>query len=566
MKHRIRKHQFVWNISMARFRKNALRSNSLVHKESLKHHFQDYCASTSIHGVKYLGDPSRPSSERIWWVTMLACCMIGNGYLISKVWIKWHDSPVIVSFAETAMPIWEVPFPAITFCSEIKSRVDVFNFTDAILKYQNGSIAQSDEEMKRMGDLTLLCDKHVLVENGQKVTDNSTLEFLDEMIPEVDDTTIVCQFADSTPTNCSEYFSRIFTDEGVCYSFNMLAAPELFRGYGNPMFLDHGLASSWSLEAGYDRDAPLQTTYPRRVISAGASTSFNLVVKYRVRDTDFHCRGPVQGFKILLHNPGEFPLVTERHLRIPLSQEIIAMVQPKVMTTSDGLRPYSPQIRQCFFPSERYLAHFRIYTQRNCEVECLTNFTLARCGCVNLYMPRNETTPLCGAGSKQCMVDAENELKLVEIEAARNADVNSKCNCLQACQSINFDAETSQADYDTIKTLLSYGDNLTELAGHEGARVRIFFKDMQFSTSRRSELFGLVDFLANCGGLLGLFCGISILSFCEIVYYITLRFWANLHLIKKKHESMDIDDGVDNTITVYPQPQPQSIIEELKEC
>ncbi|CAB0007434.1 unnamed protein product [Nesidiocoris tenuis] len=233
MKHRIRKHQFVWNISMARFRK------------------------------------------KIWWVTMLACCMIGNGYLISKVWIKWHDSPVIVSFAETAMPIWEVPFPAITFCSEIKSRVDVFNFTDAILKYQNGSIAQSDEE--------------------------------------------------------------------------------------NPMFLDHGLASSWSLEAGYDRDAPLQTTYPRRVISAGASTSFNLVVKYRVRDTDFHCRGPVQGqlrrpaWSFLRHQ--HFELLRNRVLH---NAPILGQPSPhQEKTRIHGYRRWSGQHYHCLPPAAAPVDHRR---------------------------------------------------------------------------------------------------------------------------------------------------------------------------------------------------------------
>lgn len=51
----------------------------------------------------------------------------------------------------------------------------------------------------------------------------------------------------------------------------------------------------------------------------------------------------------------------------------------------------------------------------------------------------------------------------------------------------------------------------------------IFFKEAQFITSRRSELYGQTDFLANCGGLLGLFMGFSILSVAEILYFLTLR-------------------------------------------
>lgn len=37
------------------------------------------------------------------------------------------------------------------------------------------------------------------------------------------------------------------------------------------------------------------------------------------------------------------------------------------------------------------------------------------------------------------------------------------------------------------------------------ARLSIYFKEHQFITSKRSELYGLTDFLGACGGLLGLF-------------------------------------------------------------
>lgn len=38
-----------------------------------------------------------------------------------------------------------------------------------------------------------------------------------------------------------------------------------------------------------------------------------------------------------------------------------------------------------------------------------------------------------------------------------------------------------------------------------------------------SKLYGTVDFLANCGGLLGLFVGVSVLSIVEVFYYFILR-------------------------------------------
>lgn len=64
-------------------------------------------------------------------------------------------------------------------------------------------------------------------------------------------------------------------------------------------------------------------------------------------------------------------------------------------------------------------------------------------------------------------------------------------------------------------------------------RMSISFKDNQFFASHRRELYGRTDFLANCGGLLGLFMGFSLLSIVEVVYYCTLRLACNLYRRRK---------------------------------
>lgn len=51
----------------------------------------------------------------------------------------------------------------------------------------------------------------------------------------------------------------------------------------------------------------------------------------------------------------------------------------------------------------------------------------------------------------------------------------------------------------------------------------LFFKEDQFIALKRAELFGITDFIANCGGLLGLFMGVSLLSIVEIIYFCTIR-------------------------------------------
>lgn len=53
--------------------------------------------------------------------------------------------------------------------------------------------------------------------------------------------------------------------------------------------------------------------------------------------------------------------------------------------------------------------------------------------------------------------------------------------------------------------------------------TQIFFKENYLIALIRSETVTPSDFLANCGGLLGLFMGISVLSIVELFYYFTLR-------------------------------------------
>lgn len=124
-------------------------------------------------------------------------------------------------------------------------------------------------------------------------------------------------------------------------------------------------------------------------------------------------------------------------------------------------------------------------------------------------MPRDNFTRICTQSEISCYDNAEDSLMLSELSEslASGSGVNklgkTKCNCLPSCTSINYDAELSQADFEFVKVFNSYGADLNEFPGAILARLTIFFKEAQFITSRRSELYGLTDFMANCGGLLG---------------------------------------------------------------
>ena len=65
---------------------------------------------------------------RICKTIIFALCFCLNIYLIHHLWDKWINSPVLVMFAQTAVPVWNVPFPAVTICSEVKSKSFDFSY------------------------------------------------------------------------------------------------------------------------------------------------------------------------------------------------------------------------------------------------------------------------------------------------------------------------------------------------------------------------------------------------------------------------------------------------------
>lgn len=69
------------------------------------------------------------------------------------------------------------------------------------------------------------------------------------------------------------------------------------------------------------------------------------------------------------------------------------------------------------------------------------------------------------------------------------------------------------------------------------SHFQIYFRKNQYITMDRNELFGITDFLANFGGLLGLFIGFSLLSLKELLYYFSLRIICNIKLFGKRNWS-----------------------------
>lgn len=71
------------------------------------------------------------SLHRMYWLVAFILSVIVCYVLVSNVLEKWNQKPIIISFAERASHISEIPFPAILVCPIIKGRSSRFDYVDA---------------------------------------------------------------------------------------------------------------------------------------------------------------------------------------------------------------------------------------------------------------------------------------------------------------------------------------------------------------------------------------------------------------------------------------------------
>lgn len=502
--------------------------------------FSDYSEISTIHGVRYLGEKKRHWSERTWWFISIIFSVVASAIFISQAYLKWHNTPVIVSFSEESTPVYKIPFPAVTICTDIKIKQTSFNYTDIWHMLSNKDYLQANltnEQLELVQSLSPLCERSPAhledfireknLEFNSFDIDKRFIRDVQRYAPTLRELFFKCTWHRRN-VSCSDIFKEIITDEGLCFTFNYLNASEIYSEQIPPEQLlvpRHNKSSkNWSH---INRNQPMNILkeddiYPYRVLSG----SEGLRVDLRVfeKDIDYLCGGQVQSFKILLHSAGEVPQMKKYYYRIPLDHDIVMAVRPNIMNTTESLiKDYDPKKRKCVADNEHFLYIFNKYTQRNCQLNELSWRTMSKCKCATFAMPRVRGTKICRNREELDCVQHVEDLRMRQILEQKTVDFG----CLPSCESISYDAEVSMARLHRLEYQRA-AKQTKEGRRRRHSRIFISFKDEQFFASRRSEIYGTTDFIAECGGILGLFMGISILSVIEILYFSTLRIGCSI--------------------------------------
>ncbi|XP_045476430.1 pickpocket protein 28-like isoform X2 [Harmonia axyridis] len=515
---------------------------------NLNVYLKKYCEVSSVQGLRQIVVSSN-RIEKIWWMTVFFLCLTGCTFMIYKVFHKWSTTPVLVSLSTQEIPIYEIPFPAVTICPETKISHRCLDYTKVLLAKNKGNLSSISAMESRNFDFMMpLCksDNHdsklrqeeeISMKSRGSFQASENLDDYSSFLSEcraVDlSTNAYCQWM-GNDAECEKILTPILTDEGLCYSFKMFDVRDIYSDVNEMIYYREGVRNpDWSPDKGFRKDK-VKNTFPRRVFLNGVKNALVVVFYTKKSEVYYSCRDfSLQGIRVSLHSPSRIPRPSQVFFSVGLDRLTTVAVNPSFIRTTRTIKGYDPHRRFCFFENERKLKYFKSYSQSLCNLECWTNYTINFCGCTHFYMPRDNETRICDMSQQICLEQAKVSYPTnILNEKLKNSDgtsSNADCDCLPLCSDLSYNSEISTGNWifsDPDEVAL---DRVREwYSDFHASAIRVYFKNQYFLPMERSELYGFSDLISNIGGVLGLFIGFSLFSVAEILYFILIRPISNI--------------------------------------
>lgn len=78
-----------------------------------------------------------------------------------------------------------------------------------------------------------------------------------------------------------------------------------------------------------------------------------------------------------IHPAIELPMMLDKTELFEFSggKQLEILIKPAVIKSDESLKALEPSDRSCYFEGERELRFFKVYTKRNCAIECFSNYS-----------------------------------------------------------------------------------------------------------------------------------------------------------------------------------------------
>ena len=195
--------------------------------------FSDFTSNSTVHGVRYLGERRRHWSERVFWIIVFLISITLCSFVIVNMFDKWQQNPIISTIKETAP--FDIPHPAITICPQVKVNRKYLNFKKVqnVLyeRYLNDPYNITTEEHLRFKVLSQVCKGSSILVDNITIDSDQIVSTLQHFSQQLEETLFLCVFQNMGMNlqGCKTNLTEKMTEEGNCFTFNMLNSSEIFR-------------------------------------------------------------------------------------------------------------------------------------------------------------------------------------------------------------------------------------------------------------------------------------------------------------------------------------------------
>ncbi|GMT14574.1 hypothetical protein PFISCL1PPCAC_5871 [Pristionchus fissidentatus] len=188
--------------------------------------------------------------------------------------------------------------------------------------------------------------------------------------------------------------------------------------------------------------------------------------------------------------------------------------------------------------SGSFVYHGFNYSVEACHRSCTQKKIIDICNCADpMYpLPRLGNASFCHVTD----TDARDCIRRVTVELGVKIAEGSveDCPCHQPCLETNYEVTYSAARWPSgaAKVMECAANDNACLAKYRSnsAMIQIFYEELNYETLIEAEAYGIASFMADLGGVTGLWIGASVVSLCELISLIFIC--AQAYYKNKKEE------------------------------
>ncbi|EDO29539.1 predicted protein, partial [Nematostella vectensis] len=238
-----------------------------------------------------------------------------------------------------------------------------------------------------------------------------------------------------------------------------------------------------------------------KVDSIGPISGLQLRLNVEEKDHVSNLYGLQAGFKVLVHDPREHPMIEETGFALQPGTHTFCSVRMKKYVNLRA--PYRTECGENITDFNRY---FNVnYTMAICSKQCLHDYGIKKCGCQPIF---EITSEFMDSGSlTHCLLLGP---------YPREAAECFKKSCPVPCYYTKYETKLSYASAISNAIARDIPTYLLPNGSEENvASLDVYFEELSYDLIEQKPSFDRWSLIAMIGGYLGLFLGMSLLTVLE---------------------------------------------------